>query len=107
MGDLGPKSLCTKKWPDQIFPTVNFVFSHEVHFGPGGGTPLLLQCMAILILACTHTFKLSHTILQGQHILSGAITSALTLTLATRAPLGLDWAQGLVGFQQVHLVFQP
>ena len=26
-GDLGPKNLCPEKWPDQIFPTVNFGFS--------------------------------------------------------------------------------
>ena len=32
-GCLGPKSLCTQN--DQIFPTVNFIFSHDGHFGPG------------------------------------------------------------------------
>ena len=26
-----------QKWPDQIFPTVNFVFSHDGHFGLGRG----------------------------------------------------------------------
>ena len=39
-GDLGPNSLCTYlKWPNQIFPVVNFVFSHYGHFGLGGGGP--------------------------------------------------------------------
>ena len=26
-----------QKWPNQIFPIANFVFSHYGHFGPGGG----------------------------------------------------------------------
>ena len=26
-----------QKWPDQIFPIVNFVFSHDGHFGLGRG----------------------------------------------------------------------
>ena len=52
-----------QKWPDQIFPIVNFVFSDDGHFGrgrggggPGGVTqgglppPLLLRCTAILTL---------------------------------------------------------
>ena len=28
-----------QKWPDQIFPTVNFVFSRDGHFGLGGANP--------------------------------------------------------------------
>ena len=28
-----------QKWPDKIFPTVNFVFSHDGHFGLGQGCP--------------------------------------------------------------------
>ena len=29
-----------QKWPDNIFAKVNFVFSHDGHFGPeGGATP--------------------------------------------------------------------
>ena len=41
-----------QKWPIQIFPLVNFVFSHDGHFslelgrGPEGGNPLLLWCTA-------------------------------------------------------------
>ena len=34
VGGLGPKSL----WPDTIFPIVSFVFSHDGHFGLGGGS---------------------------------------------------------------------
>ena len=54
-----------QKWPDQIFPTVNFVFSHDGHFGLGGGVqgggvtpPLLLQCTAILIVPTGYLFCL-------------------------------------------------
>ena len=31
------QNLVYQKWPDQIFPVVNFVFSHYGHFGLGGG----------------------------------------------------------------------
>ena len=31
------QNLVYQKWPDQIFPIVNFVFSHYVHFGLGRG----------------------------------------------------------------------
>ena len=34
---MGPKSLCTKKWPNQSFPTVNFVFPTMVPLLSGGG----------------------------------------------------------------------
>ena len=39
-GDWDPK-FCVDKWLDQIFPVVNFVFSHYGHFGlkEGGGGP--------------------------------------------------------------------
>ena len=33
-GGLGPKSCAPKKWPDKIFPIVNFVLSHDGHFVP-------------------------------------------------------------------------
>ena len=37
----------------QIFPTVNFVFSHDGHFGVWGGVELHLRwCTAIFILPC-------------------------------------------------------
>ena len=59
----GTQNFVYQQWPDQIFPIVNFVFSHDGHFGlwgegPGGGggggadPPLLLQCTAILLLPC-------------------------------------------------------
>ena len=31
------QNLVYQKWPDQIFPIVNFVFSHDGHFGLGRG----------------------------------------------------------------------
>ena len=31
------QNLVYQKWPDQIFPIVNFVFSHHGHFGLGRG----------------------------------------------------------------------
>ena len=37
------KSVC-QKWPDQIFPMVNFVFSHDAHFGLWGGGGRLQCC---------------------------------------------------------------
>ena len=59
-GGSGTQNYVDQKWPDQIFPMVNFVFSHDGHFGleGGGGSrggypPLLLRCTAILILPCT------------------------------------------------------
>ena len=51
-GGGGTKIFVYPKWPNQIFPVVNFVFSHDAHFGLGGGggvTPL--PRTAILILA--------------------------------------------------------
>ena len=35
-GSLGSKGFCTKR-PDQIFPTVSFIPSHNGHFGREGG----------------------------------------------------------------------
>ena len=34
--DVGPEALISCLW-DQIFPLVNFVFSHDGHFGLGRG----------------------------------------------------------------------
>ena len=31
------QNLVYQKWPDQIFPIVNFVFSRDGHFGLGRG----------------------------------------------------------------------
>ena len=47
-GVLGPEGLCTKKWPNQIFPMSNFVVSRDGHFGPeragagGGGSRAMM-----------------------------------------------------------------
>ena len=40
-GGSGTQKFVYQKWPDQIFPFVNFVFSHDGHFGleGGGGVP--------------------------------------------------------------------
>ena len=35
-GGSGAQKFVHQKWPDKIFPTANFVFSHNVHFGLGG-----------------------------------------------------------------------
>ena len=34
-GSLGSKSFLCQKWLNQIFPMVNFAFSHDGHFGLG------------------------------------------------------------------------
>ena len=36
-GGLGPQKFAYQKWPDQIFPAVNIVLSHDSHFGLRGG----------------------------------------------------------------------
>ena len=36
-GGSGSQKFVYQKWPDQIFPTVNFGFSHDGPFGLGGG----------------------------------------------------------------------
>ena len=36
-GGSGTQKFVHQKWADQIFPTVNFVISHDGHFGSGGG----------------------------------------------------------------------
>ena len=36
-GGSGTQKFVYRKWPDQIFPMVNFVFSHDGPFGWGGG----------------------------------------------------------------------
>ena len=36
-GGGGGQTFVYQKWPDRIFPIVNFAFSHDGHFGLGGG----------------------------------------------------------------------
>ena len=36
-GRSGTQKFVYQKWPDQIFPIVNFVFSRDGHFGLEGG----------------------------------------------------------------------
>ena len=36
-GGFGTQKFVSKKWPDQILPIVNFLFSHDGHFGLRGG----------------------------------------------------------------------
>ena len=41
-GGGGGQKVVYQKWPGQIFPIANFVFSHDGHFGlvgGGGGSP--------------------------------------------------------------------
>ena len=51
-GVSGTRKFVSRNWPDKIVPMVSVVFSHDGHFGfgGGGGTPLLLRCAAVLIL---------------------------------------------------------
>ena len=55
-GGAGTQNFVHQKWSDQIFPILNFIVSHDGHFGlgeegaGGGGVPLLLRCTAIPIL---------------------------------------------------------
>ena len=57
-GGFGTQKCVYQKWPNRIFPIVNFVFSHDGHFGLGGrGPPPLLRCTAILILPCPRTLR--------------------------------------------------
>ena len=49
-GGSGTQKCVYQQWPDQMFPMVNFVFSHDGHFGlegggggPGGQPPFLLR----------------------------------------------------------------
>ena len=36
-GGSGTQNFVYQKWPDQIFPMVSFVVSHDGHFGLEGG----------------------------------------------------------------------
>ena len=36
-GGSGTQKVVDQQWPDQIFPTVNFIFSHDGHCGLEGG----------------------------------------------------------------------
>ena len=36
-GGSGTQKCVYQKWPDRTFPTVNFAFSHDGHFGLGEG----------------------------------------------------------------------
>ena len=46
-GGSGKQKFVNQKWPDQIFRMINFVFSHNGHFGPergrGGGPPTVVS----------------------------------------------------------------
>ena len=37
-GGRGGQNSVYQKWPNKIFPVVNFVFSHDDHFGLEGGS---------------------------------------------------------------------
>ena len=40
-GGPGTQKFVYQKWPDKIFPILNFVFSHDGHFGLEGGGGVL------------------------------------------------------------------
>ena len=50
-GEARTQKFVYQKWPDQIFPFVNFIFSHDGHFGLGGGGGTTIA-KNILIQAC-------------------------------------------------------
>ena len=65
-GGDGTQKFVYHKRPNKKFPIVNFVFSHDGHFGleggggSTGGTPrLLLRCTAILMLPWGDLIKMS------------------------------------------------
>ena len=47
----GTQKIVYQNWPNQISPIVNFVFSHDGHFGLEGVGGLLLRLSAVLMLA--------------------------------------------------------
>ena len=52
------QKFVNQKWSDQVFPIVNFVVSHDGHFGGVGGgfprgLPPFLRCPAIRTLPCS------------------------------------------------------
>ena len=51
LGGLGHKCVY-QQWPNQIFPTVEFIFSRDGPFGLGGVGGLLLWSSALLIHPC-------------------------------------------------------
>ena len=59
-GGGGTQTFAYQKWPDKIFPIVNFVVSYDgpVGLGEGGGPkglpPLLRWRTAILMLPCQY-----------------------------------------------------
>ena len=73
------QNLVYQKWPDQIFPIVNFVFSHDGHFGlgrggggfGGGGAWFLIilkkPCAPLRHLARGSRCGYSHGPLSGEH----------------------------------------
>ena len=40
---FGTQKVVYQKWPNQIFPIVNFVFSHNGQLGLGGGEGVLRE----------------------------------------------------------------
>ena len=51
-GWSGAKKSVYQKWPDKSFPTVNFVFSNDGPFGPGGGgepPPPRVTCRRVVV----------------------------------------------------------
>ena len=52
-GGSGTQKIVYQKWPDQISPILNFVFSHYGHFGLDGGGQGDYHCQKKnLIQAC-------------------------------------------------------
>ena len=93
-GGSGTQKFVYKKWPDKIFPMVNFVFAHDSHFGLGGGfgmTPWCddLVCSWRRLLADRHSLPFPWTL--SLHRLGGGGRSrgGAPLLLRCTAVLGM------------------
>ena len=58
-GGSGTQKFVYQKWPDKIFPMVNFVFSHYRHFGRGGreAPPTGVSCSDASLWCAQRTFS--------------------------------------------------
>ena len=54
-GGSGTQNFVYQKWPNQLFPTVNFGFSHEGPFGLGGGGGRGVPPPAVVVVSRSNT----------------------------------------------------
>ena len=53
-GGVGTQTFVYQKWPDKIFPMVNFVFSHDGQFGLGGGGLARGHVVGLVVIGGAH-----------------------------------------------------